>query len=642
MAGTLKSIADIFERKLFRIPDYQRGYAWEERQLIDFWDDLERLIEGKAHYTGLLTIRKANLAEDDKFGKWKEDKWLIESGFEPYYIVDGQQRMTTIIIFIQSILNRIKDNEMLAYNRKETISEKYIKRQADTLKSYIFGYEFNDPSNRFIRANVFKDEDDVYVEPMTIYTNNLENARKFFKSRLASLPHGELDKYYKKLTLKLQFNVYEIEDELDEFVVFETTNNRGKPLSKLELLKNRLIYITTILPNKSEGQHRLTFEIERKSLRLEINNAWKDIYEYLGKNELNLLDDDDFLRNHYYMYYGYDTEKAADYDKILLDEKFTSKDAQSGRIGIKDIQDYTRSIGKSSVEWFRVNNPEHNSSKFSEDLTDWLSKLQRQGFKPFFNSIMCLLLKKVDTSIILSIVKEMERNYFLVFDLSKRRNNTGISYFYQRSHMVWKGEKNAYDLLNDIKDRTSNSQIGFDSSMERFRTRVLEDLFNSADEKKVGYTGWTGLSYFLYEYEIFQKGKEDMKVDWRKNKNTIEHILPRSSEDPCWQKDFDLFDDAQKKILLNSLGNLLMLSRSKNSSQKNYSFEYKKRHEKNGRLEGYIVGSFSEIEVSQYKNWTADEIQIRGIKLLDFMESRWNIIIGDENRKKDLLYLDFL
>ena len=109
MANNLKSIADIFERKLFRIPDYQRGYSWETRHLQDFWDDVERIMEGKKHYTGLLKIREANLKEDDQFGKWKEDKWLIESGFEPYYIVDGQQRLTTIIIFLQAVINRLKD-----------------------------------------------------------------------------------------------------------------------------------------------------------------------------------------------------------------------------------------------------------------------------------------------------------------------------------------------------------------------------------------------------------------------------------------------------------------------------------------------------------------------------------------------------
>lgn len=39
----LQSISQLFQNKLFRIPDYQRGYAWKQEQLVDFWDDLTNL-----------------------------------------------------------------------------------------------------------------------------------------------------------------------------------------------------------------------------------------------------------------------------------------------------------------------------------------------------------------------------------------------------------------------------------------------------------------------------------------------------------------------------------------------------------------------------------------------------------------------
>lgn len=47
------------------------------------------------------------------------------------------------------------------------------------------------------------------------------------------------------------FNLHEIEDDFDVFVAFETMNNRGKKLSNLELLKNRLIYLTTYMMKKN-------------------------------------------------------------------------------------------------------------------------------------------------------------------------------------------------------------------------------------------------------------------------------------------------------------------------------------------------------------------------------------------------------
>lgn len=49
----LQSLTEIFNEKIFRIPDFQRGYSWETNQLEDFWEDLENLKEDKIHYIGL-------------------------------------------------------------------------------------------------------------------------------------------------------------------------------------------------------------------------------------------------------------------------------------------------------------------------------------------------------------------------------------------------------------------------------------------------------------------------------------------------------------------------------------------------------------------------------------------------------------
>ena len=43
MANELQPLSLIFPNRLFRIPDYQRGYAWQQPQLADFWDDLIHL-----------------------------------------------------------------------------------------------------------------------------------------------------------------------------------------------------------------------------------------------------------------------------------------------------------------------------------------------------------------------------------------------------------------------------------------------------------------------------------------------------------------------------------------------------------------------------------------------------------------------
>ncbi|WP_038028044.1 DUF262 domain-containing protein, partial [Picosynechococcus sp. NKBG15041c] len=53
-----KSLDNLFEKKIFRIPDYQRGYAWQKSQLKDFWEDLINLPDNRSHYTGVLTLKE--------------------------------------------------------------------------------------------------------------------------------------------------------------------------------------------------------------------------------------------------------------------------------------------------------------------------------------------------------------------------------------------------------------------------------------------------------------------------------------------------------------------------------------------------------------------------------------------------------
>ena len=104
----LESLKSVFKDRIFKIPDYQRGYAWQKRQLKDFWEDIVNLPSDRFHYTGLLSLKQ--IPEEGYRGeKWKEECWLIDDrAFKPFHIVDGQQRVTTFVIFINEILNLVK------------------------------------------------------------------------------------------------------------------------------------------------------------------------------------------------------------------------------------------------------------------------------------------------------------------------------------------------------------------------------------------------------------------------------------------------------------------------------------------------------------------------------------------------------
>ena len=85
-----KSLDSLFKEKIFRIPDYQRGYAWQPEQLKAFWEDLINLTEGRSHYTGVLTLKPISPAEITASDK---EFWLVEDySYKLYNIVDGQQR----------------------------------------------------------------------------------------------------------------------------------------------------------------------------------------------------------------------------------------------------------------------------------------------------------------------------------------------------------------------------------------------------------------------------------------------------------------------------------------------------------------------------------------------------------------------
>jgi uncharacterized protein with ParB-like and HNH nuclease domain len=59
-----KPLESLFKEKLFRIPDYQRGYAWGKDQLNAFWEDLVNLPNGRSHYTDVLTQKEIMSREE--------------------------------------------------------------------------------------------------------------------------------------------------------------------------------------------------------------------------------------------------------------------------------------------------------------------------------------------------------------------------------------------------------------------------------------------------------------------------------------------------------------------------------------------------------------------------------------------------
>ena len=170
--------------------------------------------------------------------------------------------------------------------------------------------------------------------------------------------------------------------------------------------------------------------------------------------------------------------------------------------------------------------------------------------------------------------------------------------------------------------------------------------------RNVGYYGWGAIRYFLFEYEqhlrTLSKTSREL-LDWREDDErehfdsdhrTVEHIYPQRASHSYWKDRFNELRVQDRNVLKNSLGNLLPVSHPKNSSLSNGSF-----HEKLGSSEnqvGYRYGCLSEIQVSMEPEWTSVSILRRGLRLLEFMEKRWQIKLGDVDQKTELLGLGFV
>lgn len=650
----LQSLSEIFNQRFFRIPDFQRGYSWEERQLLDFWDDLENLKLGKLHYTGLLTVENLDQNKVEETEKWREDIWLMESGHKAFYLIDGQQRLTTSIILINEIITATKEGEDLNYKSIKEWSDKFLYRSyKDKYMSYMFGYEKDNPSDEYFKTKILGQASSTSdkVPELTLYTANLEFAKSFFKERIKVLTHEEVNATFKKLVNQFKFNLYEIDDDLDIYVTFETMNNRGKPLSNLELMKNRLIYLSTLLEDDQPS-----IDVLRK----DINETWKTIYEYLGKNKDKRLDDDDFLFNHWIMYFRYDRKESGSYAKYLLNQEFTPRNTLEGKIGYQDIKQYINSLAKSVKSWFYIYNVDR--SKYSEETKLWMQRLDRAGYAAFRPLVMAALTKDETDDQIVKLLMRCERFVFLVFRLTQRPTNTKNSHFFRLASDYYQSRPYHDDssLTTNLDLIISNIEWMTDGESDEGDDYVYHgwydlDKFYSnmkdAFTKDKGYYSWSAIKYFLYEYEE-QKRLEsdgDVKRSWDSfdkstKEKSIEHILPQTPTVAYWQERLDGLSNQEVHRCQHTLGNLVLLARNKNPKQGNRSFPEKKHRVNSKGIEvGFYNGSYSEIEVNQYEHWSPKEILERGIKMLQFMENRWGISLSSKAHDlEDLLQLSFV
>lgn len=634
MEGNLLSISKIFTERLLRIPDYQRGYAWGKKEVNEFWLDLSHLEKGKSHYVGVLTLEDV---PEDTVKQWREDHWIIYNrGYASYYVVDGQQRITTTIILIQAIVEAYEkkfsddDDLSLNYTSMKEIRDKFIFmcKGSTATRSYLFGYEKDNPSYEHLKSKVFMEKSINHGNlEETIYTSNLTVAKNFFLEKLSELDKDGFEELYQKITQNFLFNIYSLDKEIDTYVAFETMNNRGKSLSHLELLKNRLIFLTTKLPDE---------KFHKDDLRHSINECWKAMYHYLGKSKDNPLDDDDFLYSHFNLYFHSDDNQfnihtplfirrdlyIPRYKEILLGDIFSYKsfqDKDNKNISISYIYNYVSSLKESVEFWYDIYNP--SVEKLGSEVEKWLFKIRRiRNWETSSQLILSVFRTTSDENIRIKFLRCIERALFIEHHI------------FRRVYLLERGELLSLAKKLHVKELSIDEIISQVNARIEDSLKVYRNIWTQEFSKNSDFYGWSGIRYVLFEYEmsLLEKYKSKRtKLIWSDISKsepwseyiTVEHVYPQTPRSPYWKERFNYLNPPQRKKLKNSIGNLVPLSKSKNSSLSNKPFPDKS-------YEGFKYGCYSENELTKNTDWTPKEIIDRNISLIKFIDTRWKLGIG--------------
>lgn len=601
------TLPGLFANKCFRIPNYQRGYAWGESQLNDLWDDIMDIQKNGAtyrpHYTGTITLQQIDLSE-----LTPEEKKSFASGMEYYNVVDGQQRLTTLVILLNTLVKRITKG-------KRQLIESYIKTKKNV---YRFAYgDANGNNYRFFMKRILG-EMNIQPYSFTIYTVNLENASSFFEKKLSALKSKELKEFQEKLFTSLVFDTKYIQNNLDVQAVFETMNNRGKPLTILEKLKNRLLYMTS----------KFDSTVNKEGLSNEINSGWGRIYETLGKNKDYLLSEDEFLSAYLTLLreptdYSF-SESLAEIKVFQMfcnhATKYDLSMARQHDVSIKEpvvdenkIKTFVSGIANFVKHWYNVYFPDLNTERGlhiqkiqylngSKEMRIFLAELSMMGDDQSALVDDCLAMTE----------KVLFKNALPGVGLLDERR------FATRARDLHNGKLELKEIKGEL-DKLLLKRIDVQSLVDGFRY-----LFTYV-RGNIGFHRWGALKFFLMEYETHIQGNGFPHVRWDNYYNVqIEHIMPRNWS-AYWEGEMNdylkahqsLNDDEverAKKILINSLGNLTVIQNIKNAGIGNSSWSKKQK--------AYSQGSYSEIEIATNKSWNPwghIAIRERGEQMLNFM-----------------------
>ncbi len=600
------SLQNIFFGRMFRIPDYQRGYAWEETQWRELLEDLELLSPEKDHYTGTLVLCPAD-------GQPRRTD-VDGNSYELLDVVDGQQRLTTIVLLIDAICEEMRSTEGLQI-MAPGLRKTYVvtsDQVGQSMPKLVLNRDCRDYFGQVVLGQGM-----AVGGPRIRSHQLLSEARAYFsqylKGKRASLGDGFagwLDGLRQKTTQQLKVLVYVVGAESEAGVIFETMNSRGKPVTEMEKVKNYLLYLSTKLELQSAHD-----------LGTVINTTWTHIFESLMTAGLANGDhEDQLLRAHWLMAYDYQMEEWEESRSIK--DRFNLREYQGRHPKLlDDLRSYCDTLAAAAVAYCDVYNPTRTDafSAFRSDgqlrtqLTRAGEKLPRLGNVASFAPLLMAVRLKFPTQgdRYLETVELCEKFAFRVFHWVESRSDTGRSSLNRLANDLFKGQD-------------------FDATVNELRGLLLyycpdDRLSKEFKQDEANWYGWSGITYLLYEYEEHLAAKAGLAVrlPWAaiaRRRDSIEHVLPQHPANTGYWA--DRFTDALREKYTNDIGNLCLTYY--NSQLSNRPFPEKRGEP--GKASGYVNSVLlSEMELARNADWTEKEILARRKAIEDWVVVRWNV-----------------
>ncbi|RHX83565.1 DUF262 domain-containing protein [Leptospira stimsonii] len=556
--------------RLFRIPEYQRPYSWEKKQRVDLFQDILAVLnKNDINYQHFMaTLVALNTKEKITIGQHE---------YEIVEIVDGQQRITTLIILLKEISDYILENDFDNYKIAEELKNLLIKRDNSAIL-----LQTNHDSNRVFSRYLKEGYSETNFQPLTTGEENLKNAIIECKYFIQSNSNNEiLLNILRIVQNRLGFLYYEILDEGMVYTTFEVLNSRGRPVEWLDKTKSMLM---GIIYEKYGVQNS-------KSKFIESHKIWTKLYEKIGIKNLN---GDEILR----------------YAATLMQDSTPSR-VISSEISYEFLKEKA------------TTNP-NDILKIMNIFVDIASKLEELYDDQILNTITSisharLLYLAIVSSKDLSAKDKTnlksiwEKISFLIFGISKKDSRTAVGEYVRIAYEIY---KNKHEGVTEIVKNLKSIASSYD----------IESEVNKLIKERDCYTSWTNeLRYILYHYELSLAKQLKIEISnswsdiWNGNSaETIEHIFPQEpGNETYWKGKFGRGNSVIIKNV-NRIGNLTVLPKQQNSIAGNSSFPNKKEIYKKSNL-------LLMKEIIKVRDWNKKALENREETLKNFIIRTWQV-----------------